>query len=303
MVIVLFSFKLGKELLFWTDKRLCQRTGDMWIWIIKRASEKWPWTDIPKWIRSNTQRDDMEPQADSSVCEDVPWTFSVVWVEIVSSMDGVQGASLRYDIIAVTKPLELHNWLIEWRRPASKEFWQPIWNSSVLRLAYRLFVLLHEHFSYILPFVSFVHFSTSLLYLLNVLHLRHYIEIVHDCFIHDHTTFTVQKAQLSMREVSTSLLVFDALFMLIHHAPLITPWFVSLCLLLLLFLLHNKGNNNNNNNSILYLYTVEGKYHVFRHPSSCLYLTCRPVSQSKQRFGDWILCPSSGKTYSVGSNR
>jgi hypothetical protein len=28
-----------------------------------------------------------------------------------------------------------------------------------------------------------------------------------------------------------------------------------------------------------------------------------PVYFSKQRFGDWILSPSSGKTYSVGTNR
>jgi hypothetical protein len=29
----------------------------------------------------------------------------------------------------------------------------------------------------------------------------------------------------------------------------------------------------------------------------------RPVFYSEQRFGDWILSPSSGGTYSVGSNR
>jgi hypothetical protein len=29
----------------------------------------------------------------------------------------------------------------------------------------------------------------------------------------------------------------------------------------------------------------------------------RPVCFSKQRFGDWILSPSSGKIYSVGPNR
>jgi hypothetical protein len=40
------------------------------------------------------------------------------------------------------------------------------------------------------------------------------------------------------------------------------------------------------------------KYYVFGHyPSSC------PFLKKTQRFGDWILSPSSGKTYSVGSNR
>jgi hypothetical protein len=43
--------------------------------------------------------------------------------------------------------------------------------------------------------------------------------------------------------------------------------------------------------------TYKHKYSVFWHyPSSCFYL-------KTQRFGDWILSPSSGKTYSVGSNR
>jgi hypothetical protein len=46
------------------------------------------------------------------------------------------------------------------------------------------------------------------------------------------------------------------------------------------------------------------KYYVFGHyPSSSLYLKHRPVYFSKQRFGDWILSPSSGKTYSVGPNQ
>jgi hypothetical protein len=32
-------------------------------------------------------------------------------------------------------------------------------------------------------------------------------------------------------------------------------------------------------------------------------ITHRPFFIKKQRFGDWILSPSSGKTYSVGLNR
>jgi hypothetical protein len=38
------------------------------------------------------------------------------------------------------------------------------------------------------------------------------------------------------------------------------------------------------------------------YPSSRLCLKCHPVYISKQRFGDWILSPSSGKTYVVGSS-
>jgi hypothetical protein len=42
-------------------------------------------------------------------------------------------------------------------------------------------------------------------------------------------------------------------------------------------------------------------YYVFIHyPSSCSYLKHCPDYISKQRFGDWILSPSSDKTYSVG---
>jgi hypothetical protein len=48
----------------------------------------------------------------------------------------------------------------------------------------------------------------------------------------------------------------------------------------------------------LYKYYVSGPY-----PSSCLCLRRLPVYLSKQRFGDWILSPSSGKTYSVRSSR
>jgi hypothetical protein len=45
-------------------------------------------------------------------------------------------------------------------------------------------------------------------------------------------------------------------------------------------------------------------YYVFGHyPSSCLYLeTPSCLFFETQRFGDWILSPSSGKTYSVGPN-
>jgi hypothetical protein len=47
------------------------------------------------------------------------------------------------------------------------------------------------------------------------------------------------------------------------------------------------------------------KYYVFgRYPSSCLDLkTSSCLFFKAQRFGDWILSPSSGKTYSSGSNR
>jgi hypothetical protein len=41
------------------------------------------------------------------------------------------------------------------------------------------------------------------------------------------------------------------------------------------------------------------KYYVFL-ALSCLYKKCRPVYLSKERFGHWILSPSSGQT-SVGS--
>jgi hypothetical protein len=40
------------------------------------------------------------------------------------------------------------------------------------------------------------------------------------------------------------------------------------------------------------------------YPSSCLYLKTPSFLFFKtQRFGGWILSPSSGKTYSVGPNR
>jgi hypothetical protein len=40
------------------------------------------------------------------------------------------------------------------------------------------------------------------------------------------------------------------------------------------------------------------------YPSSYLYLkTPSSLYFKTQRFGDWIMYPSSGKTYSVGSNR
>jgi hypothetical protein len=43
--------------------------------------------------------------------------------------------------------------------------------------------------------------------------------------------------------------------------------------------------------------TLSYKYYISRHyPSSCFYL-------KTQRFGDWILSPSSGKTYPVSGNR
>jgi hypothetical protein len=48
-----------------------------------------------------------------------------------------------------------------------------------------------------------------------------------------------------------------------------------------------------------YNYYVLGHYpssHPLSKMLSCLYL-------KTQYFGDWILSPSSGKTYSVGSNR
>jgi hypothetical protein len=46
------------------------------------------------------------------------------------------------------------------------------------------------------------------------------------------------------------------------------------------------------------------KYYIYgRYPLSCLYKKKSPVYFSKQRFGDWILSLSSGKTYSVEPNR
>jgi hypothetical protein len=46
------------------------------------------------------------------------------------------------------------------------------------------------------------------------------------------------------------------------------------------------------------------KYYVFGHyASSCLYLKTVMFIFKTKRFGDWILSPSSGKTYSIGSNR
>jgi hypothetical protein len=48
----------------------------------------------------------------------------------------------------------------------------------------------------------------------------------------------------------------------------------------------------------------EYKYYVFGHyPSSCLYLKTVLFIFQTQRFGDWIMSPSSGKTYTVGPNR
>jgi hypothetical protein len=45
-------------------------------------------------------------------------------------------------------------------------------------------------------------------------------------------------------------------------------------------------------------------YVVGHYLSSCLYLkTPSCLFFKTQRFGDWILSPSSGKTYSVGLNR
>jgi hypothetical protein len=52
------------------------------------------------------------------------------------------------------------------------------------------------------------------------------------------------------------------------------------------------------NSKLRYKYYVSGHY-----PSSCIYLKHRPIYISKQRFEDWILSPSSGKTYShLGPN-
>jgi hypothetical protein len=137
----------------------------------------------------------MKLQADRSVCGDVPRTFSVVW-----SWDCVFNGRCPRSVLTswyhrCHKPLELHNWLIEWRRQASQESWQPVWINSIFPLTYRLFLLPHEHFYYILSSASFVLSSSSLLYLRNDLHLRQYIEIGHDCFICDHTTF--KKVRLS----------------------------------------------------------------------------------------------------------
>jgi hypothetical protein len=49
----------------------------------------------------------------------------------------------------------------------------------------------------------------------------------------------------------------------------------------------------------------EYKYYVFGHyPSSCLYLkTWSCLFFKTQRFGYWILSPSSGKTYLFEPNR
>jgi hypothetical protein len=54
----------------------------------------------------------------------------------------------------------------------------------------------------------------------------------------------------------------------------------------------------------LYTNYEKYKYYVFGHyPSSCLYLkTPSCLFFKTQRFGDWILSPSSGKTYSDGPN-
>jgi hypothetical protein len=48
--------------------------------------------------------------------------------------------------------------------------------------------------------------------------------------------------------------------------------------------------------------------HLYKHvsgyyPLSWFYLKHRPVYISTQRFGDWILAPSSGKTYPVRPNQ
>jgi hypothetical protein len=57
-------------------------------------------------------------------------------------------------------------------------------------------------------------------------------------------------------------------------------------ILIILVLLENK-------------YTGIYKYYVFGHyPSSCLYLKTVLFIFKAQRFGDWVLSPSSGKTYS-----
>jgi hypothetical protein len=46
------------------------------------------------------------------------------------------------------------------------------------------------------------------------------------------------------------------------------------------------------------------KYYVFGYyPSSCLYLKTVLFIFKTLHFGDWIMSPSSGKTYSVGPNR
>jgi hypothetical protein len=45
------------------------------------------------------------------------------------------------------------------------------------------------------------------------------------------------------------------------------------------------------------------KIYIYGHYPSYFYLKHLLVYISKQRFGDWILSPSSGKTYSLGPNR
>jgi hypothetical protein len=53
------------------------------------------------------------------------------------------------------------------------------------------------------------------------------------------------------------------------------------------------------NDKMLYKYYVVGHY-----PSSRLYLKTQScLFFKKQGFGDWILSPFSGKTYSVGPSR
>jgi hypothetical protein len=61
---------------------------------------------------------------------------------------------------------------------------------------------------------------------------------------------------------------------------------------------NNRWNFNFKYLVIIMLCVIYYKYYVFGHyPSSC------PLFKKPQRFGDWILSPSSRKTYSVGSNR
>jgi hypothetical protein len=58
-------------------------------------------------------------------------------------------------------------------------------------------------------------------------------------------------------------------------------------------------------NRVRYNEVLLYKYYDFGHyPSSCLYLeTPSCLFFKTQRFGDWILSPSSGKTNSIGPNR
>jgi hypothetical protein len=62
--------------------------------------------------------------------------------------------------------------------------------------------------------------------------------------------------------------------------------------------LPKSGNHYSSNKNIRYRYYVSEHY-----PSSCLYLkTTSCLCFKTQRFGDWILPPSSCKTYSAGPN-